>query len=55
MQFKEMQEVVKGVVSEEMVKRVGGWLEGRKDGQGGFRVSEKAIDTFGYANMQVNK
>jgi alpha-2-macroglobulin-like protein len=54
MQFKEMKEVLpSGTVSDEMIERVTQWLQGRRDREGGFKVNEKAIDTFGYANMNV--
>jgi len=42
-----------GTVSDDMIKRVSEWLQSRRDGLGGFKVNEKSLDTFGYANMNV--
>ena len=54
LQFAEMKQVMpSGTVSDDMIQRVSLWLQSRRDGQGGFKVNEKSLDTFGYANMNV--
>jgi alpha-2-macroglobulin-like protein len=54
LQFTEIKEVTpSGTVSDDMIQRVSEWLKSRRDGEGGFKVNEKSLDTFGYANMNV--
>jgi len=47
MQFTDMSKV--RAVDTDMVGRTRSWLLSRRDGRGGFSLSTKAIDTFGYA------
>ena len=47
MQFTDMSKV--RAVDTDMVGRTRSWLLSRRDGKGGFSLSAKAIDTFGYA------
>ena len=48
MQFLEMKEVMPSVDGA-MIERTRNWLMSRRDGQGGFKRNEKALDSFGGA------
>src|SRR6185503_14853293 len=52
MEFRDMSKVYASV-DKGMVDRTRTWLRGRRDGKGGYRTSEKAIDSFGRASAEV--
>ncbi|PIE43078.1 MAG: A-macroglobulin complement component [Gammaproteobacteria bacterium] len=51
MEFVDMSQVMS--VDQNMVERTRGWLLSRRDGQGGFKQSEKALDSFGRAPVKT--
>ncbi|CDW78538.1 a-macroglobulin complement component [Stylonychia lemnae] len=53
MQFNEMKKVMPGTVNDEMLTRVQSWLIGRRDGAGGYHLSQQALDTFGRAPVNI--
>lgn len=52
MQFNDMKKVG-GKVDEKMLKRTANWLLSRKNGKGGFKRNERALDNFGRASKEV--
>ncbi len=52
LEFRDMAKVFGGVDGS-MVDRTRAWLRGRRDGKGGYRTSDKALDTFGRASQEV--
>ncbi len=52
LEFVDMALVYKGV-DPEMVQRTRAWLKGRRDGSGGYRRNDKALDSFGRAAPEV--
>jgi hypothetical protein len=52
MEFREMAKVY-GDVDRAMVDRTRGWLLARRDGNGGFKRNERALDSFGSASREV--
>ena len=42
-----------GGVDEDMLVRTVNWLKSRRDGKGGFKLDEKALDSFGRASPEV--
>ena len=52
LEFVDMAQVYKGV-DQEMVNRTRAWLKGRRDGSGGYRRNDKALDSFGRAGPEV--
>jgi len=52
LEFTEMQEVYDGV-DQQMINRTVKWLLSRRDGKGGFKKSEKGLDSFGRASKKV--
>lgn len=52
LEFTEMQEVYKGVDAK-MIDRTVKWLLSRRDGKGGFKKSERGLDSFGRATKKV--
>jgi TonB-dependent SusC/RagA subfamily outer membrane receptor len=53
MEFHDMQQVYKGV-DRQMIARTTDWLLGRRDGNGGFERSKKALDSFGRSSKEVS-
>jgi uncharacterized protein YfaS (alpha-2-macroglobulin family) len=52
MQFEEMTEVFPKV-DRQMIARTRDWLRSRRDGKGGYKLSSRALDTFGRASQEV--
>ncbi|NNG00607.1 MAG: hypothetical protein HKM93_14575 [Desulfobacteraceae bacterium] len=52
MEFSDMKRVFQGV-DDEMIKRTGNWLLGKRDGRGGFTRNPQALDTFGRASEDI--
>ena len=52
LEFVDMKKVYAGV-DDEMVARTADWLMSRRDGKGGFKRSERALDSFGRAGAEV--
>lgn len=52
LEFTEMQKVYDGVDAK-MIDRTIKWLLSRKDGAGGFKKSERGLDSFGRASLEV--
>ena len=52
LEFTEMKEVYNGV-DQKMVNRTIDWLLSRRDGKGGFKKSERGLDSFGRASKLV--
>lgn len=52
LEFVDMAQVYKGV-DQEMVSRTRAWLKGRRDGNGGYKRNDRALDSFGRASAEV--
>src|SRR5262245_56944781 len=52
MEFVDMKKVY-GEVDGGMIERTRAWLRGRRDGKGGFRRNDRALDSFGAASPEV--
>lgn len=52
MQFNEMKEVYPDI-DEKMIERTADWLMKRKDGKGGFKRNDRALDTYGRADEDI--
>lgn len=52
MEFKDMQKVFGGV-DDAMLERTKTWLLSRRDGKGGFKRNQKALDSFGRAESDI--
>lgn len=52
LEFTDMKEVYPDV-DRQMLQRTAAWLRERRDGKGGYRKDEKALDSFGRASKEV--
>jgi uncharacterized protein YfaS (alpha-2-macroglobulin family) len=52
LEFVDMAQVYKGV-DQDMVGRTRAWLKSRRDGSGGYKRNDKALDSFGAAGPEV--
>lgn len=52
MEFADMKKVY-GDVDNAMIKRTREWLRGRRDGSGGYKRNDRALDSFGRASAEV--
>jgi len=53
MQFNDMKRVYSDV-NQEMIDRTAEWLMSRKDGNGGFKLNDKALDSYGRAEKDIS-
>jgi hypothetical protein len=53
MEFADMAQVMGASVDTGMIERTRAWLLSRRDGKGGFRRNDRALDTFGRAPAEI--